>query len=98
MFERYTEHGRRTIFFARYEASQLGSPNIETGHVLLGLLREDHFLRNALKSAKGALFRAAIQERNSAEPERRGAPVLRELVERYITHCGDIVGQLLMRG
>jgi ATP-dependent Clp protease ATP-binding subunit ClpA len=41
MFERYTEKARRVIFFARYEASQFGSPFIETEHVLLGLLRED---------------------------------------------------------
>jgi ATP-dependent Clp protease ATP-binding subunit ClpC len=41
MFERYTEHARRIIFFARYEASQFGSPYIETEHLLLGLLRED---------------------------------------------------------
>ncbi len=42
MFERYTEKARRVIFFARYEASQYGSPYIETEHLLLGLLREDH--------------------------------------------------------
>lgn len=41
MFERYTERARRVIFFARYEASQYGSPYIETEHLLLGLLRED---------------------------------------------------------
>jgi ATP-dependent Clp protease ATP-binding subunit ClpC len=41
MFERYTEKARRVIFFARYEASQCGSPCIETEHLLLGLLRED---------------------------------------------------------
>ena len=29
------------IFFSRYEASQFGSPYIETEHILLGLLRED---------------------------------------------------------
>lgn len=44
MFERYTEKARRTIFFARYEASQFGSPYIETEHLLLGLLREDKAL------------------------------------------------------
>ncbi len=44
MFERYTEKARRSIFFARYEASQFGSPYIETEHLLLGLLREDHAL------------------------------------------------------
>ncbi|HZC24377.1 MAG TPA: Clp protease N-terminal domain-containing protein, partial [Candidatus Binatia bacterium] len=41
MFERYTEKARRVIFFARYEASQFGSPVIDTEHLLLGLLRED---------------------------------------------------------
>jgi hypothetical protein len=40
MFERYTERARRTLFFARYEASQLGSITIEPEHLLLGLLRE----------------------------------------------------------
>jgi len=44
MFERYTEKARRTIFFARYEASQFASGQIETEHLLLGLLREDKTL------------------------------------------------------
>jgi hypothetical protein len=44
MFERYTERARRVIFFARYEASQYGSPIIDTEHMLLGLLREDRLL------------------------------------------------------
>src|ERR1700720_1712517 len=44
MFERYTEKARRVIFFGRYEASQFGSPYIETEHLLLGLLREDESL------------------------------------------------------
>ena len=47
MFERFTEKARRTIFFARYEASQYGSHYIETEHFLLGLLREDgHIVRH----------------------------------------------------
>src|SRR5512138_1040985 len=41
MFERYTEKARRVIFFARYEAGQLGAQAIEVEHLLLGLLRED---------------------------------------------------------
>lgn len=41
MFQRFTEKARRVIFFARFEASQYGSPSIETEHMLLGLLRED---------------------------------------------------------
>ena len=42
MFERYTEKARRIIFFARYEASNFGTPCIETEHLLLGLPREGH--------------------------------------------------------
>jgi hypothetical protein len=41
VFDRYTEKARRTIFFARYEASQTGSAEIEIEHFLLGVLRED---------------------------------------------------------
>jgi ATP-dependent Clp protease ATP-binding subunit ClpC len=48
MFERYTEKARRTVFFARFEASQFGSPKIEPEHLLLGLLREDKALADRL--------------------------------------------------
>ena len=48
MFERYTERARRVIFFARYEASQLGSRTIETEHLLLGLIRENNGLTGHL--------------------------------------------------
>ena len=44
MFERYTEKARRVIFFARHEASEFGSPYIESEHILLGLLRENKVL------------------------------------------------------
>ena len=44
MFERYTEKARRVIFFARYEASTFGWPEIEVEYLLLGLLREDKTL------------------------------------------------------
>jgi ATP-dependent Clp protease ATP-binding subunit ClpC len=40
MFEPYTERARRALFFARHEASVLGTPLIDTEHLLLGLLRE----------------------------------------------------------
>lgn len=55
MFERYTEKARRTIFFARYEASQFGSPYIETEHLLLGLLREDKALTNRFLRGPGVV-------------------------------------------
>jgi len=40
MFERFNEHVRRSLFFARYEASRSSSRAIGTEHLLLGMLRE----------------------------------------------------------
>ena len=44
MFERYTEGARRTVFFALYEARSFGCANIDTEHLLLGILRDDKML------------------------------------------------------
>ena len=55
MFERYTEKARRVIFFARYEASQFGSPYIESEHLLLGLIREDKALANRFLRSHAAV-------------------------------------------
>jgi ATP-dependent Clp protease ATP-binding subunit ClpC len=52
MFERYTESARRALFFARFEASQLGHASIETVHLLLGVSRER-------KGVSGKLFALA---------------------------------------
>lgn len=64
MFERYTEKARRVVFFARYEASQFGSPYIETEHVLLGLLRENKVIAYKLLKPGVSMesFRQAIAE------------------------------------
>jgi len=40
VFEKFNEKARRALFFARYEASKLGSRVIESEHILLGILRE----------------------------------------------------------
>jgi ATP-dependent Clp protease ATP-binding subunit ClpC len=40
MFEKYTEKARRVIFFARYEAGNFGSSEIDSEHLLLGIARE----------------------------------------------------------
>ena len=63
MFERYTEKARRVIFFARYEASQFGSPYIETEHLLLGLLRENMGLATKFLTADASegSFRGQIE-------------------------------------
>lgn len=64
MFERYTEQARRVIFFARYEASQYGSPCIETEHLLLGILRADLALcRRLLPNTSAESLRKEIEMR-----------------------------------
>ena len=71
MFERYTERARRVLFFARYEASQLGSLSIDTEHFLLGLIRE----------SKGLTSRIFAQSQVSLESIRKeieGRTVFRE--------------------
>jgi hypothetical protein len=71
MFERYTEKARRTIFFGRYEASEFGSPYIETEHLLLGLLREDKALANRFLRSRGAVDSVRKQiERQTARGEK----------------------------
>ena len=62
MFERCTEKAPRAIFFARYEASQCGSADIEPEHLLVGILRKDDGVRALLKgiSVKEAASKLAL--------------------------------------
>ena len=53
MFERFNEHVRRSLFFARYEASRSSSRSIALHHVLLGMLREADPAFNELLSEYG---------------------------------------------
>lgn len=77
MFERFTERARRVLFFARYEASQLGGLSIETEHLLLGLIRE----------GKGLTSRIFARSHLSLETIRReveGRTVFREKVSTAV--------------
>ena len=77
MFERYTERSKRVIFFARYEAAQLGSSAIETEHLLLGLIREGKGLTNRI-FAKSRLSMEAIRK------EIEGRVVIRDQVSTSV--------------
>jgi uncharacterized protein (TIGR02246 family) len=55
MFERYTEQARQAVFYARYEASQYGSPFIDAEHLLLGLLRADTALADNVLGSRDAV-------------------------------------------
>jgi len=71
MFERYTEKARRTIFFARQEASQFGSPHIEVEFLLLGLLRENAALSTRFfrSGTTPEALRAEIERNRPPKPE-----------------------------
>src|SRR5208337_2148190 len=76
MFERLTEGARRTIFFSRYEASQLGSPEITPEHLLLGLLREAKvLLGDFLPAHRGEDIRRQIEEQSPPAGEKLSTSV-----------------------
>ncbi len=77
MFERYTERARRVLFFARYEASQLGNITIETEHLLLGLIREG-------KGLTSRIFARAHFSLESIRKEIEGRSVFHEKVSTSI--------------
>lgn len=66
MFQRFTERARRSLFFARHEASVLASLEIETHHLLMGLVKDQHELITRLIETAGvtpAAIRQAIYDR-----------------------------------
>jgi len=77
MFERYDEHARRSIFFARAEASHFGSCWIETEHLLLGILQEDSVLRDELGTQATEQIRAEIARRTP--PSSQHIPLAQDL-------------------
>jgi ATP-dependent Clp protease ATP-binding subunit ClpC len=67
MFERYTENARRTIFFALREASAVGSPRIETAHLLVGLLEAAPEI--LVRLSVGPVTPEALRSRLHAPPD-----------------------------
>lgn len=70
MFERYTERARRSIFFARYEASVFGTMEITSEELLLGILREDKSIAMLLNAGAAEAIRKEIEAHAPAKGER----------------------------
>ena len=79
MFERYTERARRVLFFARYEANQLGSESIESEHLLLGLIREGKGLTSRLFGRSRVSFESVRQEIEGRAASRDDSPFPHEI-------------------
>jgi hypothetical protein len=75
MFEHYSESAKRSIFFGKHEARKSGSPEIETEHVLLGLLQIPDLTSSVLRSLAASEVRSRLTI-TSREPdeENRSTP------------------------
>jgi ATP-dependent Clp protease ATP-binding subunit ClpC len=61
-FERFTPKAKQALFFSRHEAGQFGSITIEPEHVLLGMIRAGHSLKNRLFERAGVSLVGARAE------------------------------------
>ncbi len=96
MFERFTEKARRVIFFARYEASHYGSGEINTEHLLLGLIREDKALYRWLPKTDLQTIRQRVDEhspKHPSNPTQVDLP-LSEAAKRVLKHAADEADRL----
>ena len=94
MFEKYTEAARRSIFFARYEASHFGSRQIEPAHLLLGIMREvPELARDWIGDDQGiAGLRSALEERQPQSAEKIPTSVdlpLSDASERLLAYSAE---------
>lgn len=79
MFERYNERARRALFFARYEASEIGGQEIEAEHLLLGLLREGKGLASRVLVRSQMSLTSVRDEVASRVPVRHRLPASVEI-------------------
>ena len=99
MLDRYNESARRVIFYARLEAGRFGAPNIETEHLLLGLMQADwNLVRTCLTSEVSAeSIRAEISSQtpqSKAIPQNVDLPISDECkhVLAFTTEAADAMG------
>jgi len=97
VFERYTESARRALFFARYEASELGTRSIETEHLLLGLLRSSQGVTGKL-FARAAMTYESVRAAFSDSPQEKVPPSVEipfsEDMKRVLQHAMEEADRL----
>jgi ATP-dependent Clp protease ATP-binding subunit ClpC len=98
MFERYAEIARRVIVSSKHKASHVGSPDIDTEHVLLGLLATDKGLaRRFLGSpwAAEALWGKIEQSRPIHKPFQGPVDLpLSSVSKRVLSYAAEEAGRL----
>ena len=100
MFERFTEQARRVLFFAREDASQLGSIRIDTEHLLLGLTRDGKGLTHRLFADAGTALDDIRDEVLRRIPARSATSATQEIpfsaaAQRVLQHSAEEADRLL---
>jgi ATP-dependent Clp protease ATP-binding subunit ClpC len=99
MFERYTEAARRTLFFARYEASELGGASIGTEHLLIGLLRETGPLVGRILAEAEVSYTGVRKDMEELTADRSKLPTSVEMpfseeTQRVLVHAEEEANRL----
>ena len=96
MFERYTEHAKRVIFFARWEAQQSGTVYIEPEHILLGLTHDADSKANQLFALfpHKETFRAQLGARTSAKSSKASDFPLSNPSKRILAYAAEEADRL----
>ncbi len=77
MWDKFTEKARRAVFFAQEETGRLRDNEVTTGHLLLGLMREDNVARQVVERLEIAPEVVTEQVRAVLRP--RGTGPVREM-------------------
>lgn len=71
MWQRFTERARRVVFFAQEEAARWGENLVDTGHMLLGLVRESDSVAGKIIEGMGidlSAIRKSVEKRLTRGP------------------------------
>jgi ATP-dependent Clp protease ATP-binding subunit ClpC len=79
MFERFDEQARRALFFARYELSALGGAQIDTGHLLLGLISDAKGAAHAIFGARNITYADVREQLRPRQEIERMRPTSEEV-------------------
>ena len=86
MFERFTESARRSLFFARYEASLLGVRKITAEVLMLGVLREGKGLTGQILRTANVSYGELVRELGAEESHHEKIPTSVEIPFHPATH------------
>jgi hypothetical protein len=70
MWQRFTERARRVVFFSQEEAARLGRSEVDTEHLLLGLVREDDNVAVRLLTQRLGISQQTIREETERQATR----------------------------